>query len=422
MQKKIILLLLIGSIFTFSCAEPYALQTDTYESALVIEATLTDELKFQEIKLSRTYKLEEDGPDPETNAIVYVTDSNGNQYDFIRNGDTYISQQEFKALPNVNYRLHVVTSDGKTYTSSNEKINSLTSIDELIAEVGLNQSGETGVKIIAKSTKTSQNTEYYRYKYEETNKIIAPQWIDKRGVAVFVDPPPANYTDSTGYVYMEPWPYEAKTCYATENSKEIAISNTSLNSDNTSLDLVRFLNKTDYKIANRYSINVSMYNESLAAYNFYDALKKASTSGSLLSQYQPGFYGGNIKNANSPNEKIIGFFDVVHVSRKRIFFNFEELFPNQQKPDYPYYCPEITPFNEADFKHLYCYCYRGNPNANTNPCPIDPPCARDYILGSIRDRVKAVYSIRPDVAYLVNIQCGDCTSFSSNVRPSFWID
>jgi hypothetical protein len=414
MKKILTLLLLSVAAFQISCTEPYALQTDTFDNALVIEATLTDEFKFQEIKLSRTYRLEEDGPDPEVGAAVHITDSNGNHYSFTAVDGVYRSQQQFKALPDVTYQLHVTTNDGKTYVSTNEKLSSLTSMDDLVAERGVNSKNEEGVKILAKSTKTTTGNEYYRFEYKETHKIIAPHWISKRGVVVPLVPVPEEHPLDT--LYMEPWPYEAKICYSTENSKEIAISNTSLNTTNSNVDLIRFLNVTDYKIANRYSINVTMYNENLAAYNYYDALKKSSTQGSLLSQNQPGFYSGNIKNQSNPSEKIIGFFDVAHVSTKRIFFNFEDIFQDRAKPEYPYYCPEITFLNEHEFKYLYCFCI-GSPE-----CPSNPPCGGFYIHASVLNREKAVYAFLGEYVYLTNIQCGDCTSFSSNIKPTFWID
>ena len=189
-MKKTSLLLIFCLLLLESCTEPYSLQTETYESAIVIEAALTDEFKHQEIKLSRTYRLEEHGPDTETGAAVNVTDSNGNQYIFTENNGKYVSVQEFKALPNVSYQLHITTSDGKTYTSKTESLSSLTNIGSINPVEGLNDEGKKGVQILLNSTKTSNNIEYYRYTYEETNKIIAPQWIPERGVAVYYNPPP----------------------------------------------------------------------------------------------------------------------------------------------------------------------------------------------------------------------------------------
>jgi hypothetical protein len=411
-MKKIFSLLIFFILLLESCTEPYGLQTDTFESAIVIEATLTDEVKHQEIKLSRTYKLEENGPDMETGAVVYVTDSNGNQYNFSENNNKYISVQEFQAQPNVAYQLHVVTSDGKTYTSKATSLSSFTSIGSINPVGGLNSKGEKGVQILLNSTKTTNNIEYYRYTYEETNKIIAPHWIPERGVAHYFNPPPP-FSPVIGEVYVEPWPYESKTCYATANSNEILISNTALsNSDNT-VDLIRFLKVDDYKIANRYYIKVTMYNESQAAYNFYDALKKISTNGSLLSQNQPGFLSGNIQNTANPTEKVIGFFDVSHVSNQRIFFNFNDIFPNDPKPPYPYYCPEINAANELDFTFNMCFSPPGSSSSN---------CHGEFILNTLDMRIKTLYRFGLEKIMLVNSQCGDCTTFASNIRPVFWED
>ncbi|MCL9804707.1 DUF4249 domain-containing protein [Flavobacterium amniphilum] len=419
-MARIFYLFILGILFLQSCTEPYALQTEDFENVIVIEATLTDEYKYQEVKLTRSYKMEYNIPEVEAGAVVFVTDSNGNQFNFSEVDDKYVSQQEFKALPNVTYQLHVTTAEGKSYTSTHEKIASVTDIDAIIARRGNSGTEGDGAQIIVNSTKTTDNTEYYRFTYEETNKIIAPKWIPYRGVAVYYNPPPATSPD-LGYMYMEPWPYEAKTCYSTEKSKDILISNTSLNSSNASANLVRFLKVGDYKIANRYSIEVSLYNQSQAANKYYDAMKKASSAGGLLSQTQNGFYNGNIRNQANPTEKVVGFFDVSHISKKRIFFNFEDLFQNHQKPDYPYYCPESDDPNAAELSYMVKFCFPNTPSTD---------CDGPYVLAAVSGKLKSVFEYTPSyqigipvtAVSLRNIQCGDCTSFSSNIKPEFWID
>ena len=49
-----------------ACIEPFEVETKSFESALVIEATIINELKHQEITLSRTFKFEENGAIGET--------------------------------------------------------------------------------------------------------------------------------------------------------------------------------------------------------------------------------------------------------------------------------------------------------------------------------------------------------------------
>jgi hypothetical protein len=42
-----------------SCTEQYALQTNTFDEALVVEANITNEFKEQEIKISRSFRFEQ---------------------------------------------------------------------------------------------------------------------------------------------------------------------------------------------------------------------------------------------------------------------------------------------------------------------------------------------------------------------------
>ena len=78
--------LLLITFFVSSCTEPYALQSTNGNSALVVEATITNELKHQEIKLTRTYSLDETGPTFEEGAIIKVISDSGLVYNFEEDG------------------------------------------------------------------------------------------------------------------------------------------------------------------------------------------------------------------------------------------------------------------------------------------------------------------------------------------------
>jgi hypothetical protein len=64
-------------------------------------------------------------------------------------------------------------------------------------------------------------------------------------------------------------------------------------------------------------------------------LKELSGSDGILSQNQPGFFFGNIKSVENPNEKVIGYFEVSSVSSQRIFFNYEDVFPGSTTTKIP---------------------------------------------------------------------------------------
>ncbi len=386
----------------FSCTEPYLLQTSNFEEALVIEATLTNELKTQEIKLTKTYRLEENGPVFVENANVTIEDDLGNVYNFIEGDEIYESQNQFQATVGRKYKLTIITN-GKTYTSTQEVLSTINPIqnieihDKTIA-------GVRGAEIKVKAFDPTSSSKYYRYEFEETYKIIAPKWLP---YTTTVDP-------ITKALIFTPRTYEARTCYSTKKSNELLLhSTTNLSEDRVDFT-VRFIPVTNPIITHRYSILVKQYIQNLASYTYYNTLKAISGSGSsILSHNQPGFFSGNITCESNPNEKVIGFFDVSSLSSQRIFFNFEDIFPNTNQPDYFFDCYdgclEADPFMCPG---AYNYCFGGG---------INSTCAGPFVESDLNNTPqRQLYYSGPNPIYLIPPPCGDCTTFSSNVVPTFW--
>jgi len=384
---KMVLLLVLMT----SCTEQYALQTNTFEDALVVEATLTNELKKQEIKITHTYRLEEDGPKFESGANVYVTDDLGTQYDFVEDGERYLSVTDFEAVPGRTYRLNIVTAQGKTYHSTGEALSTVNPMKEMVPTV-MNVNGERGVGIVVKSYDPANSSKYYRYEYEETYKVIAPMWDDERAI-----------TDGEG-IGIIPRVGESKTCYGTQISNEIIQTTTNTFSEDRVNFPVRFISNKNYIITHRYSIFVRQYVQSLAAYTFYKTLKEISGNGggSLLSQQQPGFFYGNMSADDNPVEKVLGFFEVASVSSDRIFFNYEDLFPGEPLPPY---------FRECDIRS-FKFCFNFS----------DPDCKGAALLSVIGSNSLLYFDDSGLMYFMVPPDCGDCRLFSSNIRPLFWID
>ena len=385
----------------FSCTEPYLLQTSNFEEALVIEATITNEFKKQQIKLSKTYRLEENGPVFVENADITVEDDLGNVYNFIEGDEIYESESEFEAIPGRKYNVKIVT-DGKVYTSTQETLTQINPIntvevkDQTIDDV-------RGAEIKVKAFDPTNSSKYYRYEYEETYKVIAPKWLP---YTVTINP-------LTKDLIYHPRTYEARTCYSTVKSDELLLHSTSDLSEDRVDHVVRFIPVTNFIIKHRYSILVKQYVQNLESYTFYKTLKTISGSDGILSQNQPGFFSGNITCNSNPNEKVVGFFDVSSVSSERIFFNFEEVFPATIQPDFLYdcydVCFEVDPLN---CEGAYDYCF--------DVAPVTT-CKGNLVENSLNATPPIhLYESGPNPIYLVVPQCGDCTTFSSNVVPPFW--
>lgn len=381
---------LILSALLFSCTEPYALQTNTFEDVVVIEATLTNELKKQEIKISRTYHFEENGPTFERGANVIITDDQGNTYDFIEQSESYVSASEFQAEPGRQYKLSITTANGKTYTSTNQTLTTVNQMESVVPAVVVKE-GDRGVQINVSSFDPTNTSKYYRYTYEETYKVIAPKWVSHD----------LYYDGSTSSFELALRDVNTKTCYSTVNSNTIILTSTNELSEDRVIDFpVRFISNKDYIISHRYSILVKQYIQNLEAYTFYRTLKELSSSESLLSQNQPGFFYGNIKSVSNPQEKVIGFFDVSSVSSKRIFFNYTDLFPGEPLPPYFNECTDIT----------FDISLAG------------PPSGTDRLKKAIETNSVRYFNQQNPEYNMVPPVCGDCTSFSSNLIPSFWIN
>ena len=184
-NKKLMSFLGILLFFTISCTERFEPQTEIFESALIVEATITNENKRQQILLSRAFRLEEDGPNPESSATVQVTDDQRNEYIFVEEEPgKYLSSEEFSALSGRSYSLSVVTSDGRSYSSEQVILTPSAEITALSASREFNVDGEEGIAILVDNEVSDAEARFFRYEYEETYKIIAPRWVEVDAVVV----------------------------------------------------------------------------------------------------------------------------------------------------------------------------------------------------------------------------------------------
>ncbi|MFD2943157.1 DUF4249 domain-containing protein [Flavobacterium notoginsengisoli] len=409
-MKKYIYKISLFFILAFaisSCTEQYVFRNTDFESALVVEGTITNELKNQIIRLSQVYQLEETGPRMEKGANVFILDDQGNEYQFTEKDTVYESLTPFRAEPGRKYQLKIKTSAGKNYASDEQVLTTETKIDNVTATVET-VNGERGVQINVNSFDPSNTSKYYRYEYAETYKIVAPVWDPREAVMDSYPATPANPVEGTPgspageNILVRPRNRETRTCYSSKKSNDIILNNTNSLSEDRVHFPVRFISNQNYIISHRYTIFVKQYIQNLAAYTYYKTLKDLSSSGSVLSPKQPGFFYGNIKSVENPSEKVIGFFEVSAVSSDRIFFNYADLFPREPLP--PYYESDCDIRNFVD-------------------CTGLPPCSGPQLRDAIRSRSLVLVSTNYEDEYgMVKPACGDCTSFSSNIVPPFWVD
>lgn len=389
-QSFRLIALMLAALLLNACVESYDFEEEAFESTLVVEAMITDEIKFQKIRISRTSGLKEQGPNHEREALVSVRDDMQNEYVFgeVEPGE-YVSHEKFAAQQGRNYRLEIKTTAGESYASDPASLNPGVGIERLYATRSVYK-GEDGIALQIDSHGSGETSQYYRYEYEETYKIVSP--FSAASDVIFEGD---NFT-------VVPNTRNETICYSTVRSKNIILSSSNTLEENF-LDgfLVRFISKTNPIISQRYSILVKQYSLSREAYTYYSMVKELSESEGLFSQHQPGFISGNLFAVERPEEKVIGFFNISSSTSERIYFNYRDYFS----------IPEPRPKFIED-----CTITRPGENIMTPIGMIQGGSVRYWGRSSgISEEEPGQGPIR-----VIPTGCVDCTLYGSNETPEFW--
>jgi len=415
-MKKYIKTVILVTLILTSCVDEidFVEEVETFDSALVVEATITNEFKFQEIILSKTYNFEEDGPNPESNAQVKLIKNGSEAIVFTETEPgIYLSEFEFSAQQNVDYQLKITTNNGRSYTSNTNQLTQITQIDELYAERITNDQGKNGMAIFVDSFDPSGNSKYYKYEYEETYKIISPKWVPKEIVVL---------DNATCEVDLIDRVEDVQVCYRTDNSTAINLFDTSpLSEDRVSNHEVRFINSEDYIISYRYSILVKQIVQSFEAHSFYKTLKDLSEDGSLLSHIQPGNIVSNIVSTTNSNEIVVGFFEVSTVSEKRLYFNYEDFYPNEGIPDFPVICDPVEHSQFSPNPNMLV-CGTLISELNSDRVVYHNGASKVADTTFFEDGSIIIDTITRGPFNMVLKPCGDCTAIGETTVPDFWID
>ena len=433
-MKKLILFIICISALS-SCIEEVDLGIEADEEVLnilIVESTLTNEMKNHRVILSRMDTIVDLGIDSiyspftpirdinrdlvkyESNANVTITNDNGTSYSFNESSPgIYESEVEFAAEMGNSYELNVVTANGKSYSSTKMQIEGLASVSNIYAEKTTSESGAQGIGVFIDNTMETGNVQNLRYTYDETYKIIAPNWAPNDFKLTNYDPcalPVVTY--DLEIIEREE---EQQVCYGNNLSNSIIQARQSnLGTNNIKKFMVRFIDKQNFIISHRYSIEVAQLVSNSASYSFYDQLNNFSQTGSIFSQVQPGFLEGNLSSDDGRQGSIIGFFDVVSVSKNRLFFNYSDFYADEELPPYPFNCSELTAPESHD-----SFCLSGP--RGPNPCP-------QSIIQQVN--LNLISYVKPNVNegkcqgphIFVPKVCGDCTVIGSNVEPAFWVE
>ena len=418
-----------------SCIDEIDLDTVSsgkLKEILIVEGTLTNEVKNHQIRLSKIDSLfdlqidsvynpftpvrdiNRDLINYEENAQVVVVDASGVAYVFNEQSPgIYESEVQFAAANDNSYQLEITTASGKGFSSTPMTIIGTSEINNVYAEKTISDTGVEGIGIFIDNESIVGNAQNFRYNYEETYKIIAPEWSPYEFKLTDYDPcalPVPTYN-----LEIVERQEEQQTCYSTVASNTIVQTKVNTSDSGLKKFMVRFIGKDNFIISHRYSIEVSQLVSGPASYGFYEQLNSFSQSASVFSQVQPGFLEGNLSSNGGEQGSVIGFFDVVSVSKKRMFFNYTDFYAGEPLPPFPFNCG----LHSSPESHR-SYCDSG-PDLG-NPCPQSIIERVDLgLITYVSENTQNIGTCPGPYVYVPSI-CGDCTTMGSNIVPDFWED
>jgi hypothetical protein len=380
MAKRFHILVFIGlAVLSRSCIEPFTPEIPDYENILVVDGMITDELKPNLVKISRSFSYGEYNPEPEMGALVSVMDDAGGNFylEELEPGHYYTDEDEFAGEPGRAYQLHFTLSDGKEYVSDYVILKKAPPVESLEAYYTQKETADPdhfidGVQVYLNTSDPQNQTRYYRWEWEETWEYTVPMRI-----------PDAN-------IYR---------CWRSDLSRTILVANTGQLTSDRIIDFpVHFISAESNRLRILYSILVKQYALSQPAYDFWKMHEDQGENAGTLFDPIPTEIPGNIYNPDDPEEPVLGFFEASGTSSMRIFIS-----------------PDLLPADvviPTDFE--YCRF-----QVMANPSEAD----LNYLLANGWIYIDDYYDRDDLIVRLTNhITCLDCTQTGTNVRPDYWPD
>jgi hypothetical protein len=399
-----LIVIFFSVFFLCTCIDPYSPKLKGYESLLVVEGLITDENSAYTVKVSRTIQGQDAIPTKVTDALVFITDGNGNRAELTTQGNgTYITDSKsFRGAVGRNYVLHVITSDGNEYESDQCMMQPVPDIDSIYynKDSELTNNGtdtQEGIMFYVNS-KGIDNSHYYRWDYEETWKFKVPT------------PKRFDYINDTTILAVA---NVKEFGWKSNKSNEVLIhSPLSGVTDGTMNKPIHFVAsaKSD-RLSLQYSILIRQYSISKEEYDFWNSMEKVNNSGADIFASQPFPVISNIHNIRNSSELVLGYFQVSAVKQKRKFVSFSEIVALDM-PTYHYPCERIEK-EPKDYKMQF------------GLAPTWDDVYNMFCLNSNYYFVEPRYI--PETTKLLKLvfakpECADSEITGTSIKPDFWID
>ncbi|MGW8315422.1 MAG: DUF4249 domain-containing protein [Bacteroidales bacterium] len=332
------------AVLVNGCIEPFEPDIEETGGVLVVDGRLTDAEEIQTIAISRSTPYNSPQFQPVSGCVVRVEDGEGAGISFPETGAGYYQSglepgflSEGKA-----YKLIVITPDDNRYESAYDTLLACAPIERLSYQLEVQGTSDPeinyyGIRFYADVSGSTAASRNYMWTYEETWEYLAPYKLQYAWDGVFHD-----YT---------PELHGLKVCYLTELLSNFEVGTSSLSGRNELLHQpLHFVSNQTPRLREKYSLLVMQHSLSGGAFLYWDKLKAQYSNTGSLYETQPAKATGNICKVADPEEKVLGYFFVSQVKKKRITVSEDFDFPIA-----PFNCPLDTANSVEDFGVDYPY-------------------------------------------------------------------
>ncbi|HEX5151381.1 MAG TPA: DUF4249 domain-containing protein [Parafilimonas sp.] len=371
MKRFFLILIMIAG-----CKEEYnpPLKNADY-NFLVVEGNILAGNDSTFVHLTRTVAVSDtSNVQPELNATVKVESENGESYLLQEHGNGLYIAPPLNISLSENYRLHIITSNGREYASDYVPVKQTPPIDSVSWKLDNNN----GVAIYTTTHDATGSSQYYRWEFTET-------WEHRsRDSSVLI------YEASLRNLRYRIPSEQLYRCWNINTSGEILIASTAgLSADLVYEKPITNIPYASQKISKIYSVLVKQYALTKGAFEYWDNLKKNTEELGSIFDPQPFADYGNMHSITDASEPVLGYISACSVAQQRIYITWSQV-------QWPYSFPECK-------------------DTIVSPDNIDTVFSGFDFLP-----VGYVYP-PPGAVFGTSQECADCrlTGGGSTVRPSY---
>ncbi len=367
-MRKSLFILFVFCLFILSCTEEYSYHADNYINELVVQGLISDISEDCEVRLVRSSRYNDYEVTDESNAIVYVTDNNGEIIPFTeKEAGVYIPVDEnFLGILGNDYYLTVETVEGTEYVSDIVTLNKVPQIDSVYSVYKEIYSFEKkkyikGIDVCIDFSWDEGKDYFLRWDYIETIKIW-PRWE-----AINIEAP-----------YAPCWQEKNSSKVITFDTKEVL-------SNSVKQFTVIHLSEYDYQPYYGYSVLIRQSSIDKKVYDFWQMVKDNSEENGSLFDNIPYSAIGNMECNTDEDKRVFGYFSASSVAKRRTYLK--------------------APIFKIPFMDI---------NEGCIATSVLPSELNSWLLNN-------AYFLSP-YTYTLSRRCVDCEYYHNSIRekPDFW--